>query len=136
MFENIIIHTENIKYTVLIIFLASIGYFLWKYYGRPSYVIPDKYKNKILEIFYKFLIVFTIIVLAILPLNPQYVIGKQIKKEKTLNIQFLFDVSLSMTAKDIKPYRFEAAKQTLIDLVEKLQGYNISVIFFSGIPFI
>jgi hypothetical protein len=37
---------------------------------------------------------------------------------------------------NLKPYRFKAAKDTVIKLVKQLKGYYISVIFFSGIPFI
>jgi len=136
IFDNILLDRGNLKYSIILLLMIIIFGLIYNRYIRPSFVIPNKYKFTFFEILYKFLIYLGIFVLILLPLNPQYILWKYIKKEKSLNVQFLFDVSLSMTAKDIKPYRFEAAKQTLIDLVESLNWYNISVIFFSWIPFI
>jgi Ca-activated chloride channel family protein len=49
----------------------------------------------------------------------------------------LFDVSLSMTAKDIKPDRFSVAKQSLIEFINSLDtDYNIWMITFSWKPFV
>jgi len=50
----------------------------------------------------------------------------------TLNIEILFDVSLSMTAKDFTPDRFNVAKDSLIEFVKSLDtNYNIGLITFS-----
>jgi hypothetical protein len=49
-----------------------------------------------------------------------------VKKVPTLNIEVLFDVSLSMTAKDLKPDRFDVAKESLINFIQSLDtNYNI-----------
>ena len=72
----------------------------------------------------------------LVPLNMYFVKEKKVIKDKTLNVQILFDVSLSMTADDIKPSRFTAAKESLIKLTNQLSWYNISMITFSGIPLI
>jgi Ca-activated chloride channel family protein len=49
-----------------------------------------------------------------------------------LNIEVLLDVSLSMTAKDIKPDRFTAVKNALIEFVKSLgTNYNIGLVIFS-----
>ncbi|MBU0627460.1 VWA domain-containing protein [Patescibacteria group bacterium] len=41
-----------------------------------------------------------------------------------------------MAADDIIPSRFVATKEALSDLIGNLDGYNASIITFSGIPFI
>jgi hypothetical protein len=41
-----------------------------------------------------------------------------------------------MAATDMEPSRFFAAKNSLIKLVQKLDGYYLSLISFSGKPFI
>ena len=51
-------------------------------------------------------------------------------------LQIIFDVSLSMTATDIQPSRFAAAKNMVTSLLQTWKGYPVSVILFSGIPFV
>ncbi len=63
-------------------------------------------------------------------------VGKTIERQKDIPIQILFDVSLSMTADDIKPSRFDAAKMAVSRLMKNLSWYNFSLITFSGIPFV
>lgn len=136
MLEKITYNPENIKISIFVFILWITLFFYINKKLRPSFVIPEKYKNRFLERTYKIINIIIILILTILPLNPQYIIWKQIKIEKTLNIQFLFDVSLSMTATDIKPYRFKAAKDTIIKILKDLPWYDISIIFFSWIPLI
>jgi uncharacterized protein YegL len=56
--------------------------------------------------------------------------------DKSLPVQIVLDVSLSMSAYDISPSRFSAAKASLLELIRGLDGYNVSLITFSGIPFV
>jgi len=68
--------------------------------------------------------------------NPQ--IGSKIEEVKQVGIDvfILLDVSLSMTAEDIKPNRLEKAKHQIARLVQKLQGDRIGLIVFSGEAFV
>ncbi len=100
----------------------------------PRYIYPFKKLNFFLLFLRYFLSLLLIIAISITFLNPQWIINSIVKIEKTLNIQILMDVSLSMAADDIPPSRFEIAKQSLADFVNKLPGYNISVVMFSWLP--
>ena len=73
---------------------------------------------------------------VLLPLQIGWLQGRSVEVAKNLDIQVLFDVSLSMTADDIQPNRFDAAKSSLIAMAQELTGYNMSIIFFSGKAFV
>ncbi|MFA8343235.1 MAG: VWA domain-containing protein [Rhodothermaceae bacterium] len=82
---------------------------------------------------YKFVLVFISITLIIFSLaNPQ--VGSKIEEVKQVGIDvfILLDVSLSMTAEDIKPNRLEKAKHDIAKLIHKLRGDRIGLIVFSG----
>jgi Ca-activated chloride channel family protein len=51
---------------------------------------------------------------------------------QSLYLYLVLDCSLSMRARDVKPDRFTAAKQTLSALVERLAGDHIGLIGFAG----
>ncbi len=81
----------------------------------------------------KFIIIVTAMVLIIVGLsNPQ--IGTKIEEVKQVGIDvyILLDVSLSMTAEDIKPSRLEKAKFEIAKLIQRLRGDRIGLIVFSG----
>jgi len=82
---------------------------------------------------YKFILVFISVTLIIFSLaNPQ--IGSKIEEVKQVGIDvfILLDVSLSMTAEDIKPNRLEKAKHDISKLIQKLRGDRIGLLVFSG----
>jgi len=68
--------------------------------------------------------------------NPQ--IGSKIEEVKQVGIDvyILLDVSLSMTAEDIKPSRLEKAKHEISKLIHRLRGDRIGLIVFSGEAFV
>jgi hypothetical protein len=74
--------------------------------------------------------------IILLPLNLGFVAQKSISVDKSLPVQIILDVSLSMSAYDITPSRFSAAKASLLKLIRGLDGYDVSMITFSGIPFV
>ena len=82
---------------------------------------------------YKFALVILAFVFIILALaNPQ--VGSKIEEVKQVGIDvyILLDVSLSMTAEDIKPSRLEKAKHQISKLIQRLRGDRIGLIVFSG----
>jgi Ca-activated chloride channel family protein len=82
---------------------------------------------------YKFTIVVLALILIIFALaNPQ--VGSKIEEVKQVGIDvyILLDVSLSMTAEDIKPSRLEKAKHQIAKLIQRLRGDRIGLIVFSG----
>lgn len=85
------------------------------------------------KVIVKFSMTITAMLLIIIALaNPQ--IGSKIEEVKQVGIDvyILLDVSLSMTAEDIKPNRLEKAKHQIARLVQKLRGDRIGLIIFSG----
>ncbi|MBN1300544.1 MAG: VWA domain-containing protein [Melioribacteraceae bacterium] len=82
---------------------------------------------------YKFGLILVSYLLIILSLaNPQ--VGSKIEEVKQVGIDvfILLDVSLSMTAEDIKPSRLDKAKHQISKLIQRLQGDRIGLVVFSG----
>ncbi len=82
---------------------------------------------------YKFSLLMLAMILLVLALaNPQ--VGSKIEEVKQVGIDvyILLDVSLSMTAEDIKPSRLEKAKHQISKLIQRLRGDRIGLIVFSG----
>lgn len=103
---------------------------------NPKFIFPRKNIDRTRFFFYKSILTILTISTILLPLDYRRVSDKVIVKEKNLPIQILFDVSLSMAANDIQPSRYVAAKDSLVKLIKELDWYNISIIIFSGIPFV
>ncbi len=53
-------------------------------------------------------------------------------KRKGIDLMICLDVSNSMLAQDIKPNRLERAKQSIIRLVDNLEGDRLGIIVFAG----
>lgn len=81
----------------------------------------------------KFGLIILSMALIILSLaNPQT--GSKIEEVKQVGIDvyIILDVSLSMTAEDIKPSRLDKAKHDVSKLIQKLRGDRIGLIVFAG----
>jgi Ca-activated chloride channel homolog len=86
---------------------------------------------------FKFGLTLTAIALLIIAFaNPQ--VGSKIEEVKQVGIDvyILLDVSLSMTAEDIKPSRLEKAKYEISALIQRLQGDRLGLVVFSGQAYI
>ncbi|MFZ4520767.1 MAG: vWA domain-containing protein [Bacteroidales bacterium] len=53
-------------------------------------------------------------------------------KRKGIDLMICLDVSNSMLAQDIKPNRLERAKQSIVRLVDNLEGDRLGIIVFAG----
>ncbi len=122
-------------FSIVLLFIILIWYLLNNKI-KPSFVIPFKRIILYKYLIEKILLFIIVSVIIIFPMNIWFIKWKVIDKQKTFNIQILFDVSLSMSADDIKPSRFDSAKNSMIGLVKNLSWYNVSVVMFSGIPFV
>lgn len=99
-----------------------------------SSLIPDYFRK---YQFYKNLIVILIIIFNILALtNPQFSNKREIIKSKTSDIYIALDISKSMRSQDISPDRLEYTKKVIEDLIYKLKGDRIGLIFFAGDAFL
>lgn len=97
-------------------------------------IIPDNSnaKTKI-----KSAIVILVIALLILAAaNPQVGTKLQEVKQTGIDVFICLDVSLSMSAEDIKPNRLEKAKYQISNLIQKLKGDRIGLIIFAGQAYI
>jgi len=56
-------------------------------------------------------------------------------KRKGIDLMICLDVSNSMMAQDIKPNRLERAKQSILRLIDNLEGDRIGIIVFAGKAF-
>lgn len=109
-------------------------FFFWN--KKPKYVVPFQGLTPVSWRIYRWAIALALIVALLLPLRLAFVSDTYVVAQKNLPVQIILDVSLSMAANDIQPSRFVSAKQSLISLVDQLDGYYISLITFSGKPFI
>lgn len=64
--------------------------------------------------------------------NPQWGSRKQKVKAKSSDVILALDISQSMLADDISPNRMERSKQFLKELIKKLRGERIGLIYFAG----
>ena len=78
------------------------------------------------------LVLLSMILIIISLANPQ--IGSKVEEVKQVGIDvyIILDVSLSMTAEDIKPSRLNKAKHEISKMMQRLRGDRIGLIIFSG----
>jgi len=103
---------------------------------KPKFLVPLKHMKQRSRLLYNILLCVLVICVVLLPLRISLISDKQVVIEKNIPIQIILDVSLSMSANDLSPSRFVAAKTSLISLVQQLDGYSISLITFSWKPFV
>lgn len=68
--------------------------------------------------------------------RPQLGTKLSLMKREGVDIVIAMDVSLSMTAEDIKPNRLEKAKQEVNGLISRLQGDRVGLVAFAGVAFV
>lgn len=64
--------------------------------------------------------------------NPQWGSKREKVKRKSVDVLIALDISNSMYAEDIAPSRLERAKKFAENLVEKLKGERIGLVYFAG----
>jgi len=122
----------------LLVLLGALSAKLWRFKVRRLGYEPLVIKKLMpgfrsseggIRIFYLCL-VFTFLILALA--RPQW--GERTKQveRKGVDVIFLLDTSLSMLAEDVRPSRFEKAKQTIKSMVRQLKGDRVGLVVFSG----
>ncbi len=102
-------------------------------YGDPEVIrvmMPDFSRVKI---WFKYVILMMALAALIVAMaRPQT--GSRIEKvkRKGIDLMICLDVSNSMMAMDIKPNRLERAKQSIIRLIDNLEGDRLGIIIFAG----
>ena len=119
---------HGIRISVALISLCGIFFFFNK---KPKFIVPIRHLNQRSWFVYVTLLCLLVFSVILLPLRISFVRDTYVIAEKNIPIQIILDVSLSMSANDLSPSRFVAAKQSLISLIQQLDGYAISLITFS-----
>ncbi|MFA6256072.1 MAG: VWA domain-containing protein [Candidatus Absconditabacterales bacterium] len=123
----------GIRISLMLITLCGVLFF---FNQKPKFIVPSKQLKQRSWLVYNSLLGLLLLCAVLLPLQISFITDKQVLGEKNIPIQIILDVSLSMSANDIQPSRFVAAKNSLISLIQQLNGYYISLITFSGKPFV
>ncbi|MCX8105642.1 MAG: VWA domain-containing protein [Ignavibacterium album] len=138
---------ENPEYLNLLWMIpAIIVLFVWLYNRRKKilqdfadenlhrFIIPDHSNAKVKIKSALIIIVLTLLILA--AANPQVGTKLQEVKQTGIDVFICLDVSLSMSAEDIKPNRLEKAKYQISNLIQKLKGDRIGLVIFAGQAYI
>jgi Ca-activated chloride channel family protein len=64
--------------------------------------------------------------------RPQWGTKEFSREQEGVDLVVVFDISKSMTAKDVQPSRIEAAQRDVRQLIEALRGNRIGLVFFAG----
>jgi len=133
-------HPEYLNLLYLLPLLAALIWYANTWQIKLMSKFANKTLHKVLAPFRSSAKLWTKSVLSFLALtfmifalaNPQ--VGAKIEEVKQVGIDvfILLDVSLSMTAEDIKPSRLEKAKFEISKLINRLRGDRIGLIVFSG----
>ena len=131
------------EYLYALYLLPVLLFLFWYTFRKQNSALSDFADSKMHKVLFpfrskvkpviKFGMVFFAVVFIIFSLaNPQ--VGSKIEEVKQVGIDvyILLDVSLSMTAEDIKPSRLEKAKHEISRLIQRLRGDRIGLVVFSG----
>lgn len=137
-------HPEYLNFLYLVPALIVLYFFTSRYHKKLLERFADSRLHKVLFPFrsgWKTLVKFSIALFAFALIamalaNPQ--VGSKIEEVKQVGIDvyICLDVSLSMTAEDIKPSRLEKAKNEISQMIRRLRGDRIGLIVFSGEAFV
>jgi Ca-activated chloride channel family protein len=113
-------------------------FLLWKKRTLAKYgdwnvirqLMPDYSMGKSIVKF--FLMAAVLVSLVVAMADPQTGSRLEKVKRKGIDLMICLDVSNSMMAQDIKPNRLERAKQSIVRLIDNLEGDRIGIIVFAG----
>lgn len=127
--ENVI-WDSTMRPRSLLVILSGI---LWYWFQpRSRFVVPIhsiQYGRKIFTIGLYVLVVFSA---SLIPLDVYIITKENQETVPSKTVQIVYDVSISMSAKDISPSRFTASRNAIVAFVDSLVGYDISLIAFAG----
>lgn len=118
----------GIRIALALVALCALFFFFNR---KPKFIVPMNVIRQRSRRMHTALLAILICSVILLPLRISFISDRQVVAEKDLPVQIILDVSLSMAAVDIKPSRFVSAKESLISLVQQLDGYYLSLITFS-----
>lgn len=114
------------------LFFWVVGFFYW--FKKPQLFIPSKYKKKGLQILRSFIFILGLsgwLYIAYALAGPRKPMGMDKNMIEVNDIFIVLDLSRSMLAEDLKPNRFEAAKQKIQDFVSLFPKDRIGIVIFA-----
>lgn len=109
-----------------------IGFFYW--FKRPQLFIPSKYKKKGIPILRSLIFIMGVVswlYISFALAGPRRPMGMDKNTIEVNDIFIVLDLSRSMLAEDLKPNRFEAAKQKIQDFVSLFPRDRIGIVIFA-----
>ncbi|MEA9354675.1 VWA domain-containing protein [Bacteriovorax sp. PP10] len=109
-----------------------IGFFYW--FKKPQLFIPSKYKKKGIPILRSLIFIMGVVswlYISFALAGPRRPMGMDKNTIEVNDIFIVLDLSRSMLAEDLKPNRFEAAKQKIQDFVALFPRDRIGIVIFA-----
>lgn len=109
-----------------------IGFFYW--FKRPQLFIPSKYKKKGVPVLRSLIFIMGVVswlYISFALAGPRRPMGVDKNTIEVNDIFIVLDLSRSMLAEDLKPNRFEAAKQKIQDFVSLFPRDRIGIVIFA-----
>lgn len=126
---------EHINYAAwgaIGLFFWIISYFYW--FKRPQLFIPEKYKKRGFPFLRTLIFVLGVVGwlhIAFALAGPRRPLGMDKNTIEVNDIFIVLDLSRSMLAEDLKPNRFEAAKQKIQEFVSLFPKDRIGIVIFA-----
>lgn len=125
-------HIHYAGFGVLGLIFWMIGFFYW--FKRPQLFIPSKYKKKGIPVLRSLIFIIGVVswlYISFALAGPRRPMGMDKNTIEVNDIFIVLDLSRSMLAEDLKPNRFEAAKQKIQDFVSLFPRDRIGIVIFA-----
>ncbi len=118
---------------------ALVGFFFWilnffYIFRRTNLIIPEKYKKRGFQYLRFFVLIIGIVGwlnITYALMGPRRPLGMDKNTIEVSDIFIVLDLSRSMLAEDLKPNRFEAAKEKVHEFVELFPKDRIGIVTFA-----
>lgn len=125
-------HVHFAAFGILGLVFWIIGFFYW--FKKPQLFIPSKFKKKSLPILRSLIFIIGVtswLYISYALAGPRKPMGIDKNTIEVNDIFIVLDLSRSMLAEDLKPNRFEAAKQKIQDFVSLFPKDRIGIVIFA-----
>jgi Ca-activated chloride channel family protein len=125
-------HIQYAIFGIIGLLFWIIGYFYW--FKRPQLFIPKKYKKSGIPILRTLVFIMGVVswlYISFALAGPRRPLGMDKNTIEVNDIFIVLDLSRSMLAEDLKPNRFEAAKQKIQEFVALFPRDRIGIVIFA-----
>jgi len=125
-------HIHYAAFGILGLVFWIVGFFYW--FKKPQLFIPSKYKKKGIPVLRSLIFIVGVagwLYISYALAGPRKPMGMDKNTIEVNDIFIVLDLSRSMLAEDLKPNRFEAAKQKIQDFVSLFPRDRIGIVIFA-----